>query len=50
MSVAMRDAFGNRLMELGAVNPDLIVLDADVSSSTKSKLFGAKYPDRFFNV
>lgn len=50
MSVAMRDAFGNKLLELGATHPELVVLDADVSSSTKSKLFGAKYPDRFFNV
>ena len=50
MSVAMRDAFGNKLMELGATHPELVVLDADVSSSTKSKLFGAKYPERFFNV
>lgn len=50
MSVAMREAFGNKLLELGATHPELVVLDADVSSSTKSKLFGSKYPDRFFNV
>ncbi len=46
----MREAFGNKLMELGATHPELVVLDADVSSSTKSKLFGTKYPERFFNV
>ena len=50
MSIAMRDAFGRKLAELGATHPELVVLDADVSSSTKSALFGKAYPDRFFNV
>lgn len=50
MSIPMREAFGNKLLELGATHPELVVLDADVSSSTKSKMFGTKYPDRFFNV
>ena len=50
MSVAMRDAFGMKLVELGATHPELVVLDADVSSSTKSAMFGKAYPDRFFNV
>ncbi|MDR2602552.1 MAG: 1-deoxy-D-xylulose-5-phosphate synthase [Spirochaetaceae bacterium] len=49
MSEAMRDAFGKKLAELGAVNKNLVVLDADVSSSTKSSIFGKAYPDRFFN-
>lgn len=47
---AIRDAYGEVLVELGAVNEDIVVLDADVSGSTKSGMFGAKYPDRFFNV
>lgn len=50
MSIAMRDAFGKKLVELGATHPNLVVLDADVSSSTKSALFGKAYPERFFNV
>lgn len=50
MSIAMRDAFGKKLAELGATHPELVVLDADVSSSTKSALFGKAYPDRFFNI
>lgn len=50
MSIAMRDAFGKKLAELGATHPELVVLDADVSSSTKSALFGKAFPDRFFNV
>lgn len=48
--IAIRDAYGEALKELGAKNKDVIVLDADVSSSSKSSLFGAQYPDRFFNV
>ena len=39
MSVAMRDAFGKKLAELGATHPELVVLDADVSSSTKSAIY-----------
>ena len=50
MSEAMRDAFGKKLAELGATHPELVVLDADVSSSTKSALFGKAFPDRFFNI
>ncbi len=47
---AMRDAFGTYLEELGSTHKNLMVLDADVSSSTKTALFGKAYPDRFFNV
>ena len=49
MSLAMREAFGKKLAELGDIYPEIVVLDADVSSSTKSNIFAAKYPDRFFN-
>jgi transketolase len=49
MSVAMRESFGAKLVELGKTNPKLVVLDADVSSSTKSGMFGKAYPERFFN-
>ncbi len=49
MSIAMRDAFGSKLAELGSRHPELVVLDADVSSSTKSSIFAKAYPDRFFN-
>jgi transketolase len=47
---AMREAYGEALVELGKINPDVLVLDADVSSSTRSALFGSAYPERFFNV
>ncbi len=50
MSEAMRDAFGKKLAELGATHPELVVFDADVSSSTKSAYFGKAFPDRFYNV
>ncbi|MDB2575951.1 transketolase family protein, partial [Planctomycetota bacterium] len=38
------------LLELGASNPDVVVLDADLSGSTKTKAFGKAHPDRFFNM
>lgn len=47
---AIRDIYGETLAALGAENEDVVVLDADLSGSTKSKLFGQKYPDRFFNM
>ncbi|MBR1937904.1 MAG: 1-deoxy-D-xylulose-5-phosphate synthase [Spirochaetales bacterium] len=50
MSTQMREAFGKHLAELGKTHPELVVLDADVSASTKSAIFGKAFPDRFFNV
>lgn len=48
--MAMREAYGLALAELGAEMAEVVALDADVSSSSKSSIFGAKFPDRFFNV
>jgi transketolase len=45
----MRDAFGQKTAELGKTNKGLVVLDADVSGSTKSGYFAKEFPDRFFN-
>src|SRR5271155_850583 len=45
---ATREAFGKALVELGASNPQVVVLDADLSKSTYTAEFGKKYPDRFF--
>lgn len=50
IKTAMREAFGEHLVDLGARCPELVVLDADVSGSTKTALFGKAHPDRFFNV
>lgn len=47
---AIRQVYGETLVELGEGNPDIVVLDADLSSSTKTSLFGKKFPDRFFNM
>jgi transketolase len=48
--MSMRDTFGHCLLELAEIYPELVVLDADVSSSTQTIHFGKKYPQRFFNV
>lgn len=42
--------FGRTLMELGETNPDIVVLDADVSLSTKTSFFQERFPDRFIQV
>jgi transketolase len=47
---ATRDAYGACLLELGKTNPNVVVLDADLSKSTKSYDFSKSFPDRFFNV
>lgn len=48
--IAIRDAFGEALRELGAANKRVVALDADVGGSTKSVLFGKEFPERYFNV
>lgn len=48
--IAMRDAFGQALVDIADSYPDMIVLDADVSASTKTGAFAQRYPHRFFNV
>ncbi len=48
--MATRLAFGQTLLELGGIDPDIVVLDADLSTSTQSYLFGQKYPERFFQL
>ncbi|MFT4648149.1 MAG: transketolase [Glaciecola sp.] len=48
-NVATRDAYGSALLDLGAKREDIIVLDADLSGSTKTKAFAKAYPTRFFN-
>lgn len=47
---ATRQAFGESLAELGAKFGDVVVLEADLGKSTKSELFGKKFPDRYFEV
>jgi len=47
--MSTREAYGRTLVELGRENPDIVVLDADLSSSTYTKLFAKEFPERFFN-
>ncbi|MCX5706569.1 MAG: transketolase family protein, partial [Candidatus Omnitrophica bacterium] len=44
-----RDVYGKALVELGAQNKNIIVLDADLSGSTRTGLFAKAFPERFFN-
>ena len=48
--MATRQAYGKTLVELGAENPNLVVMDADLSKSTMTADFAKAYPDRFFNM
>ena len=50
MSKAIREVYGTVLKELGETNENIVVLDADLSGSTKSAIFGKAFPDRFFNM
>ena len=47
--IATRESYGNALAELGAKNPDVIVLDADLAAATKTGIFKKAFPDRFFD-
>lgn len=47
MGMATRDAYGKALVELGRINPNVVVLDADLSKSTKTAGFAKEFPDRF---
>jgi transketolase len=49
-AVATRDAYGEALLELGKRRLDVVVLDADLSGSTKTGKFGKAFPERFFNL
>ena len=48
--VSTREAYGKALVELGASNSDVVVLEADISKSTRTCLFAKEFPERFFNV
>jgi len=47
--ISTRDAYGLKLVELGKKNPDIVVLDADLSKSTMTKYFAKEFPQRFFD-
>ncbi|BCS80577.1 transketolase family protein [Anaerocellum diazotrophicum] len=48
--IATREAYGQALAEFGEIYKDIVVLDADLSKSTRTEIFKKKFPDRFFNI
>ena len=48
--IATRQSYGEALLELGKENKDIVVLDADLSAATKTKLFAQEFPKRFFDM
>lgn len=49
-NIATRDAYGKALVKLGDLREDIVVLDADLSKSTKTSEFAKTFPTRFFNM
>ena len=49
VKIATREAYGKTLVELGAENKDVVVLDADLAEATKTIYFKKEFPDRFFD-
>lgn len=48
--LATREVYGETLAQLGEINKNIVVLDADLSSSTRTTIFAQKFPHRFFNM
>jgi len=48
--LSLRDFYGKTVTELGGKNPDIVVLDCDLSGSTRTSVFAKAFPDRFFNM
>lgn len=48
--MSMREGYGRALAEYGALNPEVVVLDADTSASTLTSFFARRFPERFFNI
>ena len=50
IKIATRQSYGEELAKLGEENENIVVLDADLSTATKTEIFAKKFPDRFINV
>ena len=50
IKIATRQSYGEELAKLGEENENIVVLDADLSTATKTELFAQKFPDRFIDV
>ncbi len=48
--IATRQSYGEELAVLGEKNKEIVVLDADLTTATKTDLFAKKFPERFFNM
>lgn len=48
--IATRQSYGEALQELGRENKNIVVLDADLSGATKTKLFAKEFSERFFDM
>lgn len=46
---SIRSAFGKALAEAGRINPNVVVLDADLACSTQTQIFAKEFPERFFD-
>lgn len=49
-TIATRQSYGEELAIIGEKNKEIVVLDADLSGTTKTSVFAKKFPDRFFNM
>ena len=47
---ATRESYGEALLELGKERKDIVVLDADLSTATKTSMFAKEFPERFFDM
>lgn len=48
--IATRESYGKELLKLGTENKDIVVLDADLATATKTELFKKEFPNRFFDM
>lgn len=47
--IATRESYGKALVELGEMNPNVVVMDADLAGATKTAMFRERFPERFFD-
>ena len=50
IKIATRQSFGEEIAKIGEKNEKIVVLDADLSEATKTKIFAEKFPERFFDM
>ena len=50
VKIATRQSYGEELAKIGEENENIVVLDADLSTATKTEIFAEKFPNRFINV